>query len=58
MAELRKWKPACPHSELDLIFPNEEGHPINYSNMVNRHFLPALKAAGLNKIRFHDLRHT
>lgn len=58
IGELRKWKLACPPGELDLIFPNEEGNPINYSNMVNRHFLPALKAANLPKIRFHDLRHT
>lgn len=27
-------------------------------NMYNRKFLPALKKAKLNKIRFHDLRHT
>jgi integrase len=26
--------------------------------MVNRYFLPALEAAGIDKIRFHDLRHT
>ena len=26
--------------------------------MVRRHFIPALKAAGLPLIRFHDLRHT
>jgi integrase len=26
--------------------------------MVQRHFLPGLKAASLPKIRFHDLRHT
>jgi integrase len=58
MTELKNWKLACPPSNLDLMFPNEAGEPINYSNMVNRHFLPALKGAGLPKIRFHELRHT
>ncbi len=58
MTELKRWKLACPKSDLDLIFPNESGKPINYSNMVRRHFLPALKDAGLPRIRFHDLRHT
>jgi len=58
MTELKKWKLACPKSDLDLVFPNEAGMPINYSNMVNRYFLPVLKAAKIQKIRFHDLRHT
>jgi integrase len=58
LTELKKWKLACPQNELDLVFPNEAGEPINYSNMVRRHFLPALKATGLPRIRFHDLRHT
>ncbi|MGO9534059.1 MAG: tyrosine-type recombinase/integrase [Syntrophobacteraceae bacterium] len=68
IAELRKWKLACPPSELDLMFPNEaqypdgkpNGKPINYTNMVNRHFQPALKsvaAKGLDKCRkVKDLR--
>jgi integrase len=43
---------------LDLVFPNGAGGPINYSNMVRRHYHPALEAAGLPRIRFHDLRHT
>jgi len=43
LAELRKWKLACQPNELNLIFPNESGNPINYSNMINRHFKPAMK---------------
>jgi integrase len=27
-------------------------------NVKNRHFHPVLSAAGLRRIRFHDLRHT
>jgi len=58
MTELKKWKLACPKSKLGLIFPNGAGNPINHNNLVNRHFSPALEAAKLPKIRFHDLRHT
>jgi integrase len=58
ITELKRWKLACPKNELDLIFPNNAGKPMNYSNMVNRHFFPTLKAAELPRIRFHDLRHT
>jgi integrase len=58
ITELKKWKLACPKNGLDLVFPNKAGEPINYSNMVQRQFLPALNAADLPRIRFHDLRHT
>jgi integrase len=58
MTTLKKWKLACPKSELNMVFPNKAGNPINHNNLVNRHFNPALKAAGLPKIRFQDLRHT
>jgi integrase len=58
LKELKKWKLACLKNKLDLVFPTKTGEPINYSNMVQRHFFPALKAADLPRIRFHDLRHT
>ncbi|MBI4774596.1 MAG: site-specific integrase [Deltaproteobacteria bacterium] len=58
VTELRKWKIACSPNGLNLMFPNDAGNPINYSNMVRREFQPALRAAGLPKLRFHDLRHT
>ncbi len=58
MTELKKWKLACPKSDLNLVFPNGAGKPIDHHNMVRRCFLPTLEAAELPRIRFHDLRHT
>ncbi|MDX9788661.1 MAG: tyrosine-type recombinase/integrase [Desulfobacterales bacterium] len=58
MLELKRWQIACPPNEMELVFPNDAGNPINHNNMVNRAFIPALKAAGLPVIRFHALRHT
>jgi integrase len=41
-----------------LIFTSPEGAPLRHSNFRRRVWLPALKAAGLSPIHFHDLRHT
>ena len=41
-----------------LIFATTTGTPLNSSNIVNRQFHKGLEAAGLRRIRFHDLRHT
>jgi integrase len=41
----------------DLVFVNDLGQPFEESAM-RRRFYAALDAAGLPRIRFHDLRHT
>jgi hypothetical protein len=38
MAELKKWKLACPPNKLGLIFPNKAVGPINHNNLVSRYF--------------------
>ncbi len=56
--ELRRWKLASLPNDNDLVFANEAGKPMNYSNMVQRYFHKGLKDAEISRIRFHDLRHT
>ena len=34
------------------------GTTVDALNVVNRHFKPLLKCAGLRDLRWHDLRHT
>jgi integrase len=58
MQALKLWKVACPPNDLDLVFPNEAGKPINHNNMVNRYFNPALKKAKIQRVKFHALRHS
>ncbi len=58
LRELKVWRLACPKSIHDLIFPNLDGQPMSYSNLITRGFHPARKRAGIRRIRFHDLRHT
>ena len=55
---MKEWRLACPHSELNLVFPNSNGNYQSADNLAKRRFLPALNRAGIDKIRFHDLRHT
>jgi len=55
---LAAWKLASGGRDESLVFPSGDGTPIVCHNLKNRHFFPALKAAGIEKIRFHDLRHT
>jgi integrase len=41
-----------------LVFTSPTGSPMRNSNFRRRAWLPALTAAGLPSIHFHDLRHT
>ena len=63
LKELKVWKLACPKAEptaavQDLVFPNSVGGFEDVHNLVRRGFYPALRRAGLRRVRFHDLRHT
>jgi integrase len=46
------------YQDLDLVFSTSQGTPLNDRNVIQRVFEPALRDAGLRRIRFHDLRHT
>ncbi|MEO7774538.1 MAG: tyrosine-type recombinase/integrase [Steroidobacteraceae bacterium] len=56
--DLKAWKLACPNGEHNLVFPNQEGKPHSPANLLHRGLYPALRKAGLRKVRFHDLRHS
>lgn len=45
-------------ADLDLIFTNAAGGPLDRHNLARRHLRPVLQAAGLEQIRLYDLRHT
>ena len=47
LAELRKWKLACPNGPLGLVFPSGTGDVEHLPNIVNRGWKPAQIAAGV-----------
>ena len=56
-AELRlRMGPAF--EDLDLVFPNAVGRPLERQNLMRRSFKPLLAKAGLPDIPFHGLRHS
>jgi integrase len=46
------------YEDSGLVFATRKGTPQDAQNVINRHFKPLLKHAGLPPIRWHDLRHT
>ena len=44
--------------DLDLVFPNTIGRPIDGINLLKYWFYPLIERVGLPRMRFHDLRHT
>jgi len=55
---LKRHQLMAPPSEHDLIFPNQDGGPMDPKNMMHRHFNPALRRAKLRHVDFHSLRHS
>ena len=67
------WRPHIAGPD-DLVFPNEDGGPLDRANLIHRklmakkesgekpkeveRFESILTRAGIRRIRFHDLRHT
>jgi len=41
-----------------LVFPTPLGEPMRRSNFARRVWMPAVRSIGLDRVRFHDLRHT
>lgn len=40
------------------VFADKDGQPLRKDDLVRKVYQPLLKAAGIERIRFHDLRHT
>jgi len=55
---MEKLAAGASYDDQDLIFATTAGKPLNDRNVVHRVFEPALKSAGLRRVKFHTLRHT
>jgi integrase len=55
---LKRWKLQSAPNALDLLFVRPSGEPMDRSVLVRCAFWPALKQAGLRRVKFHSLRHS
>lgn len=53
-----KLQAGMDYDDRGLVFSTATGSPLDPNNVVKRHLHRGLEAAGLRRIRFHDLRHT
>jgi integrase len=59
MLALKEWKLRVgSNRDEDLVFPHPTGAPLERSTLFRAAFLPALKRAGLRRVKFHSLRHS
>lgn len=49
---------SCHRAEDDLVFSTQDGGPLDWRVLRQRHFKPLIKRLGLPNIRAYDLRHT
>ena len=55
---LKAWKLRCPPSDLNLVFPDDEGQPNCRDRILRCGLHPALCRAELRQVTFHSLRHS
>lgn len=55
---LKTLKMESTNSDKGFVFTNTDGNFMDPDNMIKRRFEPVLRRAGVERIRFHDLRHT
>lgn len=55
---LKAWKIQCPPSDLDLVFPGDDGQPACRDRILECGLRPALRRAELRQVTFHSLRHS
>lgn len=58
VAELERHRARYGGGANGYVFTSKEGTPLERSNFRQRVWLPAARAAGLEGMRFHDLRHS
>src|ERR1700736_3346235 len=57
-AVLTRWKLQGPPSEMDLVFPAQDGKPMRWDHLLRTRLYPALARAKLRRVTFHSLRHS